>query len=210
VTADSYTELMRRLGEAHGAAQARRAEVLSWYERQRTAAARALADAEEDARTAAEEDANAQAEQAYVGAEVEGLWRALLDQVPAAARHGGPPTPDPQVDPDADPRELLRQAAARLRLARERRPVSGAAYVLFFLFGGLGAALAAAAGYGLRVAARQGGGDWAVALPVLALIVTLLGVVVGLVPTRLFADRRGLAVDAVSVIMTVFEIGRAS
>jgi hypothetical protein len=196
---DSYADLMRRLADAYGAAQARRADVLAWYDRQRTAAGRALADAEE----AAAEEAAAQTEVGYVAAEVEGLWRRLVEQVPPAARYGGPPTPDPQAPGDADPADLLRQAASRLRQARDRQPVSGAAYLVFFVFGGIGAALAAAAAYGLRVGARSGG-DWAVALPVIALIVTLLGVVAGLVPTRLFADRRGLALDAVAVIVTVF------
>ncbi len=53
-----------------------------------------------------------------------------------------------------------------------------------------GAVVAYALGAAARALAAGYSGDLAVGLPVLALVVTLLGPVVGLAPARLLADRR--------------------
>ena len=51
----------------------------------------------------------------------------------------------------------------------------------------------------LRWAGQEAGGDWAVALPVLALIVMLIGPVLAVFGAKRVADRRGVGLDAAAV-----------
>jgi hypothetical protein len=90
----------------------------------------------------------------------------------------------------ADPVTLL--AGVRDLLDRTRQPgdLPGSVNPLLALCGVAGAVLAYALGGAARAAGDRYGGELAVGLPVLALVVTLLGPLVGLVPAKVLADRR--------------------
>ncbi|MCM0679141.1 hypothetical protein NCC78_31400, partial [Micromonospora phytophila] len=66
----------------------------------------------------------------------------------------------------------------------------GSVNPLLAFCGAAGAVLAYALGTASRAAGDRYGGDLAVGMPVLALVVTLLGPLVGLVPAKVLADRR--------------------
>ena len=201
---DDYTRLMRELAEAGARAQQRRDEVLRWYDQQCKAAAQARADAQREAREAAAEAAAAEAGVADVDAEAAQLWSLLGSRAGTSGRRlGEPPAPVPPVDPDADPLALLDGVRDLLHDARRTGQLTASTYPLLALFGLAGAGIAAALAHGLRIAARETGGDLGVGLPVVALIVALLGSFAGLVPAKRLADRRGAALDAGAVGVVV-------
>ena len=199
---ESYGRLMRRLAEASGRVAAQRSEADAWYERQCDRAEAAVRDAAETMRRAEAELAASRDVVERTDAEVAHLWQTLRGRLGPAARRAASP-PVPVADAEADPAVLL--DGVRDLLERVRRPgeLPGSAQPLMALFGIFGAA----ASYGLGAAARgvgdRYGGDLAVGMPVLALVVTLLGPVVGLAPAKLLADRRhaGLEVRAVVVVL---------
>jgi len=202
--ADEYAALMRELADAGARAQRRRDEVRRWYDQQVRAAADALEEAQREARDATAAAATAEARVVNVDAEAAELWSLLGRRLgPGARRLGEPPDPAPPADSDTDPLQLLDGVRELLDDARQARQLTGRTYPLLALFGLLGAAIAAALAHGLRVAARETGGDLAVGLPVVALIVALLGSFAGLVPAKRLADRRGAALDAGSVAVVV-------
>jgi hypothetical protein len=77
---------------------------------------------------------------------------------------------------------------------------------MFAAFGFMGGAIGMAAHQTLRWAGRAAGGDWAVGLPVLALIALLLGPVLAVFGAKRVADRRGVGLDA-STVATVLITG---
>jgi hypothetical protein len=199
---DTYARSIRQLAEVTRQAEAERAEADTWYERQCTAATRAVRDAEHSVRRAEAEVAAAQEEVDRTEAEVIHLWSTLRGHLGAADRRIGEP-PVPQGGAPADTEALL--DGVRELLDRTRRPgeLPGATRPLLAAFGVLGAAGAYALGVTARAAGTRYGGDLAVAMPVLALLVTLLGPVVGLAPARVLADRRHAGLDVRAVLVVV-------
>lgn len=198
-----YDRLIRQLAETTAWVEAQRAEADAWYAQQCASAQRAVRSAAEAVRYAEAEVAAAHEQVDRIEAEVAHLWQALRNRFGWAARRiGDPPVPTQGAGP-ADPDALLE--SARELLNRTKRPgdLPSSTQPLLALFGVLGAAAAYGLGLAARAAGTRYGDDLAVAMPVLALVVTLLGPVVGLAPARLLADRRhaGLDTRAVATVL---------
>ena len=116
------------------------------------------------------------------------LWQQVRSRL-GARRLGGPPAPANGVGA-TDPVLLLAKARDLLDRAGQPGELPGSVNPLLALCGVAGGVLAYALGAGARALGVGYGGDLAVGLPVLALVVTLLGPLVGLVPARVLADRR--------------------
>ncbi|WCN84355.1 hypothetical protein [Micromonospora sp. LH3U1] len=188
VTSESYAAQLRRLAELTARVREQRAEAHTWYERQCTAAERAVADAAEQVHAAEEELVAAREQQERVDAEVAHLWQQVRLRL-GARRLGGPPAPA-NGSGATDPVLLLGRARDLLDRAGQPGELPGSVNPLLALCGVAGAVLAYALGAGARALGVGYGGDLAVGMPVLALVVTLLGPLIGLVPARVVADRR--------------------
>lgn len=200
---DGYDRLIRQLAETTAWVRAQRAEADAWYAQQRASAERAVRAAAEAVHRAEAEVAAAREEVDRVEAEVAHLWQALRDRFGwATRRFGDPPVPAQGASP-ADPDALLESVRAVLDRARRPGELPSSTQPLLALFGALGAAAAYGLGLAARATGARYGGDLAVAMPVLALVVTLLGPVIGLAPARLLADRRhaGLDTRAVAAVL---------
>lgn len=198
-----YDRLIRQLAETAAWVEEQRAEANAWYARQCAGAEQAVRAAAEAVSQAEAEAVAAREEVDRVEAEVNHLWQATRDRFGWATRRlGAPPVPAQGVGP-ADPDALL--ASARELLDRARRPgeLPSSAQPLLALFGVLGAAASYALGMAARAAGVRSGGDLEVAMPVLALVVTLLGPVIGLAPAWLLAERwhARLNTRAVAVVL---------
>ncbi|MER7420392.1 hypothetical protein ABT346_27025 [Micromonospora peucetia] len=189
VTSESYAAQIRRLAELSARVRAQRAEAHTWHAQQCAAAERAVAEAEAGLRRAERELVDAREEQERVDAEVADLWQLLRGRLGGSGRRAGGP-PSPVSGATGDPAPLL--AGVRDLLNRTRQPgdLPGSVNPLLALCGVAGAVLAYALGSAARAAGDRYGGELAVGLPVLALVVTLLGPLVGLVPAKVLADRR--------------------
>ncbi|QGN48933.1 hypothetical protein ACN26Y_23290 [Micromonospora sp. WMMD558] len=187
VTSESYAAQVRRLAELTERVSAQRAEAHTWYDQQCAAARRAVADAGDQVHRAERQLAAARELQERVDAEATVLWQELRGRI-GARRVGGPP--GPVAGATGDPAPML--AAVRDLLARTGQPgeLPGSVNPLLALCGVVGALVAYALGTAARAAGDRYGGDLAVGLPVLALVVTLLGPLAGLVPAKVLADRR--------------------
>ncbi|MEV1332379.1 hypothetical protein AB0J20_22720 [Micromonospora costi] len=189
VTSETYAAQVRRLAELTARVHAQREEARTWYERQCAAADRAVADAEAQVRRAEAELAAASELQERVDAEAAHLWQQLRDRLGAGGRRlAGPPAPTAGVD--ADPVLLLARVKELLDRTRQPGELPGSVNPLLALCGVAGAVVAYALGAGARAAGVGYGGDLAVGMPVLALVVTLFGPLMGLVPAKVLADRR--------------------
>ncbi|SIM67116.1 hypothetical protein [Micromonospora cremea] len=189
VASETYAAQLRRLAELTARVREQRAEAHTWYDRQCAAADRAVADAAGQVQRAEEELVAAREQQERVDAEVAHLWQQLRERLGAGARRlGGPPAP--ANGGATDPVLLLSRARDLLDRAGQPGELPGSVNPLLALSGVAGALLAYALGAGARALGVGYGGDLAVGMPVLALVVTLLGPLVGLVPARMVADRR--------------------
>lgn len=201
--AAEYARLMRRLAELDAHLAAQRAEAQSWYAEQRAAADAAVQAARHVVDQA---DARVQAARRVVevvDAEAAYLWSTFVHQVGPSAERWGRTVPPAVVPQQRDGRradDYLQEAQARVAPPVSGRPPAGGSIrVLLAVLGALGGALGFAVGAALRWAGRQAGGDWAVGLPVLALIVLLLGPAVGVAAAKRLADRRGSGLDTAGV-----------
>lgn len=204
--ADSYPVLIRRLAELAAGLQARRDEAQHWYA-DRCAGAQAAVE-QVEARLADLRQARAEAslEVEEVDREAATIWTEFAHRLgPVTDRFGGVPAPTSgpgMVGPDQADRWLT---AARGLVERsvETEPLPRTAYPALALFGALGAAAA----FGFAAAARwtgeRYGGDLAVGMPVIALVVTLLGPLFGLAPAKLLTDRRHAVLDVRSVAVVL-------
>ncbi|MEE6259885.1 hypothetical protein [Plantactinospora sonchi] len=191
---ESYARAIRQLAEVTGRADAERAEADAWYARQCVAAERAVRDAEQAVRQAEAEVSAAQEEVDATEAEVLHLWTTLRGHLGAANRRLGEP-PLPRAGAVGDTEALLDGARELLERARTPGELPGTTRPLLALFGILGAAAAYALGLAARAVGIRYGGDLAVAMPVLGLLVALLGPVVGLLPAKVLAERRHAGLD---------------
>ncbi|WP_327040420.1 hypothetical protein OG400_21825 [Micromonospora ureilytica] len=188
VTSETYAAQLRRLADLTARVREQRAEAHTWHERQCAAAERAVADAAEQLQNAEEKLVAAREQQERVDAEVAHLWQQVHSRL-GARRLGGPPAPAAS-DGTTDPVLLLGRARDLLDRAGQPGELPGSVNPLLALCGVAGGVLAYGLGAGARALGVGYGGDLAVGLPVLALVVTLLGPLVGLVPARVLADRR--------------------
>ncbi|WFE99168.1 hypothetical protein [Micromonospora sp. WMMD964] len=188
VTSETYTAQLRRLAELTARVAEQRDEAHTWYERQCAAADRAVAEAAEQLQDAEEELVAAREQQERVDAEVAHLWQQARTRL-GARRLGGPPAPADGISA-TDPVLLLGRARDLIDRVGQPGELPGSVNPLLALCGVAGGVLAYALGAGARALGVGYGGDLAVGMPVLALVVTLLGPLVGLVPARVLADRR--------------------
>ncbi|MEH1130692.1 hypothetical protein [Micromonospora sp. CPCC 206061] len=201
----SYEDAMARLASRYASVDARRAEADEWHERQVAAAARAEREAGAALAAAETELAAARALVERIDHEAEDLWGRTVRRLgTAASRHGGVPSPVTLATGESyNPDQLLE--GTRDLLDKEWRPgkMPASAYPLLMLWSALGAAVA----FGLREAARwagrEYGGDLAVGLPVLALVVTILGPLAGLWPAKVVADHRHVTLDPATFAVVV-------
>ncbi|MFE9959931.1 hypothetical protein [Micromonospora sp. NPDC005299] len=208
VASDTYAAHVRRLAELTARVAAQRAEAHGWYAQQVAAADRAVADAAEQVRQAEAEVVEAQRMVERVDTEAAHLWGQLRERIGAGGRRLGDP-PGPAPDATGDPVPLLRGVRELLDRTRQPGELPGSANPLLVGCGIGGALVAYALGAGARALGAGSGGDLAVGMPVLALVVTLLGPLVGLAPARLLADRRH-AVLTPRPIMLVAATGLAT
>ncbi|MET7668307.1 hypothetical protein [Micromonospora luteifusca] len=188
VASETYAAQLRRLADLTARVHEQRAEAHTWHERQCAAAERAVADAAEQLQHAEEELVAAREQQERVDAEVAHLWQQVRTRL-GARRLGGPPAPA-NGGGATDPVLLLGRARDLLDRAGQPGELPGSVNPLLALCGVAGAVVAYTLGAGARALGVGYGGDLAVGMPVLALVVTLLGPLVGLVPARVLADRR--------------------
>ncbi|WBB81148.1 hypothetical protein O7606_07145 [Micromonospora sp. WMMD882] len=189
VTTESYAACLRRLAELTAQATARRAEAQAWHERQCAAAERAVREADEQVRRAEAEVTEATELVERVDAEATHLWQVLRGRVGAGGRRLGDP-PGAARDASTDPMVALERVRELLDRTRQPGDLPGSTNPLLALCGVLGATVAYLMGLAARAAGARYGGDLAVGLPVIALVVSLLGPLIGLWPAKLLADRR--------------------
>ncbi|GAB3146347.1 hypothetical protein GCM10027290_27910 [Micromonospora sonneratiae] len=185
----SYARLLSQLAEVTAYADAQRAEADTWYERQCAGAERALRAAQEAVRDAEAEFTAATEQVEIVDAEVAHLWQVLGGRLGSGTRRLGRP-PGPAPGATAEPGALLDGVRQLLDRTKQPGELPSSVHPLLAFFGLLGAAAAYALGIAARMVGDRYGGDLAVGMPVLALVVTLLGPLVGLAPAKLLADRR--------------------
>ncbi|MBO4160645.1 hypothetical protein [Micromonospora antibiotica] len=187
VASDTYAAHVRRLAELTGRVAAQRAEAQAWHDQQCAAAQRAVAQASAQLRDAEQEATDARSMLERVDTEVGHLW-AELRSLLGTRRLGDPP--GPARDVTGDPVPLLHGVRELLDRTGQRGELPGSVNPLLALCGVAGAVVAYALGAGARAVGQRYGGDLAVGMPVLALVVTLLGPVAGLAPAKRLADRR--------------------
>ncbi|WBB76791.1 hypothetical protein O7602_15165 [Micromonospora sp. WMMD1128] len=189
VSSETYSAQIRRLAELTARVSAQRSEAHTWYAQQVSAADRAVAEAAEAVRRAEAEVTAAQRMVDRVDGEVTYLWAQLRDRLGMSVRRLGDP-PGPARDVAGDPVPLLRGVRELLERTGTPGELPGSVNPLLIACGVGGALVAYLLGIGTRALGAGSGGDLAVGLPVLALVITLLGPLVGLAPARLLADRR--------------------
>jgi hypothetical protein len=196
-----YRAVLGRLAGLDAEAAAHRAEAVQWHDGRVAAADEAVRAAEEDVRAAGGAVREAQREREAIDARAADIWSEFVHGVGTSAERFGATLPHPAVPRqrgrDAD--EYLQEAAATVKYTPPPRPLSSATTLMFAAFGFMGGAVGVAAYQVLRWAGREAGGDWAVSLPVLALIAMLAGPVLAVVGAKRVADRRGAALDAAAV-----------
>lgn len=188
VTSESYAAHLRRLAELTARAAGQRAEAVAWHDRQCAAAEEAVRRATEQVRRAEAELAEATELVERVDTEVTHLWQVARVRLGAAARRLGPP--GPARGASGDPLVALDRVRELLDRTRQPDDLPGSANPLLALCGLLGAVVAYVVGLGARAVGDRYGGDLAVGMPVIALVISLLGPLIGLGPAKLLADRR--------------------
>ncbi|MBM0229753.1 MULTISPECIES: hypothetical protein [Micromonospora] len=203
VASETYAAQIRRLAELTSRVAAQREEAHTWYAQQCAAADRAVAEATAQVRRAEAEAAEARELVERVDAEAAHLWQELRTRLGASARRLGDP-PGPARDASGDPVPLLHGVRELLDRTRQPGELPGSLNPLLVLCGVGGAVVAYVLGVGARAVGTGSGGDLAVGMPVLGLVVTLLGPLVGLAPARLLADRRHavLGPRPITVVLT--------
>ncbi|MFV2104539.1 hypothetical protein [Micromonospora sp. LOL_024] len=200
-TTETYSVQLRRLAELTARVHEQRQEARAWYDQQCAAADRAVAESADEVDRAERELVAARETQERVDAEVAVLWQELNARLGGGRRAGTPPAPAPEAT--GDPVTLLETVRDLLHRTRQPGELPGNVNPLLAVWGVAGAALAYALGVGARALGQHNDGDLAVGLPVLALVVTLLGPVVGLIPARMTADRRHAVLSPRPVLIVV-------
>jgi hypothetical protein len=196
-----YRAILHRLTRLDADAAALRAEAVEWHDDRLVAVDEAVRAAEENVHLARLEVEQAQRDREAVDARAALLWSTFVHDVGSPAERFGKTLPTPTVprQRDAGPEEFLHEAESKVRYVAPARPLGSAAAMLFAAFGFCGGAVGVVAYQLLRWAGREAGGDFAVALPVLALIAMLLGPAFAVVAAKRTADRRGVGLDATAV-----------
>ncbi|MFI5495639.1 hypothetical protein [Actinoplanes sp. NPDC051859] len=194
-----YRSVIRKLTNLDEEAAAHRAEARTWHDTRAREADEAVRQADERIREAREAVRSAQRDLEEVDARVAGMWAEFSHKAGRAAeRFAKAPQPAIPRQRDRNAEEFLQEAATTAAWTPPAKPLKGATF-LYVGLGALGGAVGLAAWSLLRWAGREGGGDLAVGLPVVALIVALLGPILAVVTAKRVADRSGTPLDASSV-----------
>ncbi|BCJ56404.1 hypothetical protein Asp14428_78790 [Actinoplanes sp. NBRC 14428] len=194
-----YRGVIRKLTNLDEEAAAHRAEARTWHDTRAAEADEAVRTADDRVRRAETAVRQAQRELEEIDARVAGVWAEFSHRAGRAAERFGPalePAVPRQRDRDAE--AYLEEATAAAARKTPPKPLKGAT-LLYVGIGALGGAVGLAAWSLLRWAGREGGGDLAVGLPVVALVVALLGPILAVVTAKRVADRSGTPLDASSV-----------
>jgi hypothetical protein len=201
-----YRAILAELTALDDRAATHRAEAQRWFADRAAVADEAERAAEEAVRQAVRTVRQAQRDREEVDARAAGLWSDFVHRVGPAAERFGRTVPEavlPRQRGDRGPHDYLQEVATRVAYTPPARPLTGLHKVLFALAGAVGGALGYALAHVVRMTGERAGGDWAVALPVVALIVMLLGPLLGIAGARQISDRRGVALDAAAVAVVL-------
>ena len=200
MTGGDYRAILRRLNDLEAEAAAHRAEAVGWHDGRVAAADEAVRAEEETVRATERELRRAEQDRDAVDARAAGIWSTYIHGWPQAERFGKL-HPEAMVPRQRDraAEDYLNEAEATTGRTPPTRPLGSATTAMFAAFGFMGGTVGVAAHQLLRWAGRAAGGDWAVALPVLALIVMLVGPVLAVSGAKRVADRRGVGLDAAAV-----------
>lgn len=195
-----YTRLVQELAQLAASVDEQIAEADGWLEQRRAAAKRAVDRAELAVRRAEEAVSAASRAVEVVDAEVGRLWREVTRRF-SLRRPPDPPVPTPGSA--AHPEALLDGVRELLDRARQPGTLPRVVYPLLALVGVLGATAAYLLALAARLSGDRYGGELALGMPVLGLVVALLGPVVGLAPAKVLADRRNAVLDAKAVAVVL-------
>lgn len=201
-----YQLLMARLAELDAEARADRAEAQNWYAQQCANADAAVEAAQAAVRRSAAEVAAARRDAERVQADAAILWTDYVHQVGPPAERFGRTLPRPVVPQQRagrDAADYLHEVRTRVAAPARAGAAGDPAQWILVVFGLAGGVLGFLAGAALRWAGARAGGDLAVVLPVLALIVTLVGPAVGVVGAKRWTDRRHVTLDATGVALVL-------
>jgi len=206
---EDYRAVIRRLTRLADEAAAHRAEAAAWHDGRVAATDERVRAAEQNVRAAQQAVRDAQRNLEEIDARAAGLWSDFVHRVgPAAERYGKqvPPATIPRQRGELNAEDYLQEVATKVTYTPPARPLSGATTIVFAVFGFIGGAVGVAVRESLRWAGREAGGDWASALPVVALIALLLGPVLAVAGAKRVADRRGVPLD-LGAVATVLVAG---
>ena len=198
----SYRELISSLAGIDAEQDGHRAEAHEWYERTVANADARYREAEQHATACDQRLRDASRHDQDIEMRVYDAWREAGSRF---GRVGAAPVPTPP--PEGDTRgaeEWLMEAHAQLARSGRRPVLPEQTRNILAGLGVLGGLLAGLAGFGVRAAGRPVGGDLAVVLPVLALLLTLaLGPILALLAAKVYADRRGAVLESGAVTVLV-------
>lgn len=201
-----YRAILAELTALDDRAAGHRAEAERWYADRAAIADEAERTAEEAVRQAVRAVRQAQRDREEIDARAAGLWSDFVHRVGPTAERYGRTVPEavlPRQRGDRSPHDYLQEVATRLSYTPPARPLTGLHQVLFAAFGAAGGTVGYTAARALRTAGERAGGDWAVALPVVALIVMLIAPLLGVVGAKKLADHRGTPLDAAAVAIVL-------
>ncbi|GGQ63558.1 hypothetical protein [Couchioplanes azureus] len=197
-----YRSVIRKLTNLDEEAAAHRAEARTWHDTRAQEADEAVRQADRRVLQAQAAVRAAQRGLEEVDARAAVLWAEFSHRAGRVAeRFARAPQPAIPRQRDRDAEDYLREAATAAAWTPPAKPLKGATF-LYAGLGALGGAVGLAAWSLLRWAGREGGGDLAVGLPVVALIVALLGPILAVVAAKRVADRGATPLDA-SAVTTV-------
>jgi hypothetical protein len=199
-----YRSVVRKLTNLDEEAAGHRTEARAWHDTRAIEADNAVRAADQRIRETHAAWQTAQREREEVDARAAVLWAEFAHRTGRLAERFGTHPPQPAVPHQRDRRaeDYLQEAAAVAAQAPAPRKPSSGATLLYVVLGALGGALGVAAWSTLRWAGREAWGDWAVGLPVVALVVALLGPLLAVITAKRVADRRSLQLDP-SAVATV-------
>ena len=201
-TTPDYRSVVRKLTNLDDEAAGHRGEAHSWHDTRADEADEAVRAADQRVRDTEQAVRLAQSHLDEIDVEVAHVWAEFSHKTGRLAdRFGGAPQAEIPRQRGRDADEYLQEATATANRTPAVKPLKGAA-LLYTGLGALGGAVGLAAWSLLRWAGREGGGDLAAGMPVVALIVALLGPIIAVITAKRVADRGETPLDA-SAVTTV-------
>ena len=197
-----YRAVLRRLTGLDDEAAALRAEAEQWCDARVADADEAVRAADDNVRAAERAVRDTQKKRDDLDARAAGVWSEFTHSIGGRADRFGRTLPEPSIphQRDRDAEEYLDEAKTLANATSQARRRAGESKTAFAVLGVVGGLAGVGAHQLLRWAGQEAGGDWATALPVLALIVMLLGPVLALlIGGRRIAERRGTAPNIATI-----------